>query len=403
MSVVARYSQGVKRPWAAGEVLVAGIAVVAGQLEMWAPGLVRASANLHVVGPKWVNVPAFLISGLAVLWRRRAPAAVLGAVLACGTIQVLAVGATEGLGWYLPMLIALYSVGRRCDTRSAVVGLAAAVAGMGVHDLRDPIITGWADVSLFYYLIVIDWIAARAFRLQQKLSDELGERAADVVRQRDDHARLVVAKERERIARELHDLVAHNVSLVVVQCLVAVELLDAGQPTAARERVVNIEKAGRQTLGEMRRLLGMLRPDDETVSLTPQPGVGDVPTLIRQVADAGLTVQLRIEGQEYALPLGLDLSAYRIIQEALTNTLRHAGAGHATVELKYCAEALEIGVVDDGTINQGTPPLADGDGGRGLVGMWERVALFGGSLRYGPRQGGGWEIRARLLIAAGEQ
>ncbi|HEX3540861.1 MAG TPA: sensor histidine kinase [Acidimicrobiales bacterium] len=382
---------------------MAAVAVLVGQLEMWAPGFMRASGNLHVVGPKWVNVPAFLLSGLAVLWRRRAPAVVLGVVLATGTLQVLAVGATQGLGWYLPMLIALYSVARRCDTRTAVVGLALAVASTGIHDLRDPRITGWADVSLFYDIIVLDWVAGRGFRVRQDRYDELAQRADDVERRRDDHARLVVAKERERIARELHDLVAHSMSLVVVQCLVAVELLDAGQPTAARERVANIERAARQTLGEMRRLLGMLSPDDDTTSLTPQPGVRDVPTLIRQVVDAGLPVELRIEGHECTLPPGLHLSAYRIIQEALTNTLKHADAGHATVELKYCPEALEIGVIDDGASKQETAPVANGDGGRGLIGMRERAALFGGSLHYGPVQGGGWEVRARLPIAVGDQ
>ena len=144
-----RYPHAVRRPWASSDVLVAAVAVLVGQAEMWAPRFMQSQGNLHVVGPKWVNVPAFLISGLALLWRRRAPMAVLAVVVATGTIQVLAVGATEGLGWYLPLLIALYSVARNCDTWPASIGLALALAGMAVHDLRDPRITGWTDVSLF--------------------------------------------------------------------------------------------------------------------------------------------------------------------------------------------------------------------------------------------------------------
>ena len=182
-----------------------------------------------------------------------------------------------------------------------------------------------------------------------------------------------------------------------MQCLVAVELLDAGQPTPARERLVNIDRAARQTLGEMRRLVGMLRPDDEMTSLAPQPGLSDVPALIGEVAGAGLPVELRTKGPESPLPPGLDLSAYRIIQEALTNTLKHANARHATVEVKYCPEALEIGVVDDGTAKQVKAGLANTNGGRGVIGMRERL-LFDGSLRCGPLPAGGWEVHAYLPI-----
>jgi signal transduction histidine kinase len=228
-------------------------------------------------------------------------------------------------------------------------------------------------------------------------------RATTLERRQDDRARQVVTEERERIARELHDLVAHSVSLVVVQCVVAVELLDAGQPTAARERVMNIERAARQTLGEMRRLVGMLRPDDESDSLAPPPGVHDVPALIEEVAGVKLPVELDIEGIESTLPPSLDLSAYRIIQEALTNTLKHANAAHARVELRYCPDEVEIGVLDDGSGNGRAVGLGDANGGQGLVGMRERAALFGGSLRCGPRSGGGWEVRAHLPINSAEE
>ncbi len=383
--------------------LVAAVAVLVGQAEMWAPQFMESGGNLHVVGPKWVNVPAFLISGLALLWRRRAPMAVLAVVVATGTVQVLAVGATEGLGWYLPLLVALYSVARRCDTWPAGVGLAMALAAMAVHDLRDPLVTGWSDVSLFYDIIVIDWVAGRAFRAQQHRSRELEERAAEVEHGRDEHARQVVANERERIARELHDLVAHSVSLVILQCLVAVELLDAGQPGAGARAPGQHRSRRPPNAGGDAAARGHVTPRRRS-------DISDAPARRRRRAGtnrrggrcrAACTVAHR-EAQS-PLPPGLDLSAYRIIQEALTNTLKHAGARHARVELKYCPEALEIGVVDDGTANRVRPALDDINGGRGVIGMRERATLFEGSFRCGPLPGGGWEVRAYLPIGSSDK
>jgi signal transduction histidine kinase len=384
----------------ASDVMVAAGCVIVGQLELWAPAVMGAGGNLNVVGTRWVNAPAFFISASALAWRRRAPFVVLAVIAVTGSVQALAVGASQGLGWYLPLLIALYSVARGCERTPAGFGLVLALVAMAVHDVRDPRITGVADVSLFWDIVVVDWAAGRAFRARDQRAEDLEERAVLAERQREEHARRVAAEERERIARELHDLVAHNVSLVIVQCVVALELLDAGEADAARTRILDIEAAGRQALAEMRRLLTVLRPDPEGPSLSPQPGVRSLPGLIEQVQAAGVPVALHVDGPEIALSPGLDLSAYRIVQEALTNTLKHASHARAEVRVRYASDALELTITDDGGENCRAVGLVDDDGGRGLVGIRERVALFGGSIRVGARPQGGWEVCARVPLGA---
>jgi signal transduction histidine kinase len=360
----------------------------------------RAGGNLNVVGTRWVNAPAFFISGAALVWRRRAPFAVLAVIVVTGSVQALSVGATQGLGWYLPLLIALYSVARQCEPAPAGLGLVLAVVAMAVHDLRDPRVTGVADVSLFWDIVVVDWAAGRAFRARDRRAAELEDRAARAEHQREEHARRVVAEERERIARELHDLVAHSVSLVIVQCVVALELLDAGDTDDARTRILSIERAGRQALAEMRRLVTVLRPDPDGPSLAPQPGVRALPELVERVEAAGVPVALHVDGPQIALPPGLDLSAYRIVQEALTNTLKHAGHARAEVRVRYAPDALELTITDNGGDVRAGDSLGGDDGGRGLIGMRERVALFGGSIHVGSRPDGGWEVRARVPLGA---
>jgi signal transduction histidine kinase len=303
------------------------------------------------------------------------------------------------LGWYLPLLIALYSVARGCERAPAGLGLVLALVAMAVHDLRDPRVTGVADVSLFWDIVVVDWAAGRAFRARDRRTEELEDRAVLAERRREEHARRVVAEERERIARELHDLVAHTVSLVIVQCVVALELLDAGEADAARTRILDIEAAGRQALAEMRRLVTVLRPGPERPSLTPQPGIRALPALIERVEAAGVPVALHVDGPQIGLSPGLDLSAYRIVQEALTNTLKHAGHARAEVRVRYAPDALELTITDDGGDNCTTDGLSE-KGGRGLIGMRERVALFGGSIRVGARPQGGWEVCARVPLGA---
>ena len=211
-------------------------------------------------------------------------------------------------------------------------------------------------------------------------------------RERDVAAREAVVEERARIARELHDVIAHHVSMMVVQAGAERRVLgDANAST--REVLETVEHTGRSALTEMRRLLGMLR-DDVNEPLAPQPGLGDVPTLVEQLREAGLPIELRVDGDARELPLGIELSAYRIVQEALTNALKHAGGAQATVRIRYGTESLELEIADDGA---GRATLATG-GGHGLVGMRERVALYGGRFDASHNPTGGFAVRVVLPI-----
>jgi signal transduction histidine kinase len=202
-----------------------------------------------------------------------------------------------------------------------------------------------------------------------------------------------VVEERARIARELHDVVAHSVSVMTVQTGAVRRLLTPDQERE-RETLLAVERTGREALNEMRRLLGMLRATDEAEGLAPQPSLRQLDTLVEQVREAGLPVELKVEGAPVDLPPGLDLSAYRIVQEALTNALKHAGPARATVAVRYGPDELELEIADDGR------GAANGTGtGGGLVGMRERAALVGGRLEAGPRNGGGYAVRARLPLA----
>ena len=222
--------------------------------------------------------------------------------------------------------------------------------------------------------------------------DQLRARARDLERERELLAERAVADERVRIARELHDAVAHHVSLLVVQAGAIRESLPPGAPQ--RGVADSMAATGRQALREMRNMLGLLRTGDGgAAEREPQPGVGDLRALLDQTRAAGVQVDYSVEGEERELPVGVDLSAYRIVQESLTNVVRHAGPARASVRLRYLRDSLELTVSDDG---QGR---SNGDGGgHGIVGMRERAALFGGELEAGPAPGGGWTVHALLPL-----
>jgi signal transduction histidine kinase len=219
--------------------------------------------------------------------------------------------------------------------------------------------------------------------------------AEERARRLEEESRAAVAEERSRITRELHDVLAHSVSVMTVQAS-AVRRLLLPEQEREREALMTVEETGRQALAEMRRLVGIMRDEAEPAARAPQPGLGTLPELVEQVRQSGLPVELTVEGTPVKLPAGVDLSAYRIVQEALTNTLKHAGPAHAWVAVRYAGEDVEIEVANDGKTNGEN----DG-GGHGLVGMRERVALCGGELQSGPRPGGGFRIAARLPVAGG--
>ena len=209
-----------------------------------------------------------------------------------------------------------------------------------------------------------------------------------------DAAEAAIVEERGRIARELHDVVAHAISVIVLQARGGRRLHDS-EPDETRGALDTIEHTGQQALVEMRRLVGLLRESDEELALAPQPTLSRLDHLVDQVRAAGLPVELSIEGEPIELPPGIDLSAYRIVQEALTNALKHAGPAQARVSLRYHPDGLEIEIADDGA---GT---ANGDsGGHGLVGIRERVSVYGGELDAGPQADGGFAVRARLPYAS---
>ena len=289
----------------------------------------------------------------------------------------------------LALLAAFWVAGTHPDLRAALVGVAlgyAAIAAILVNDF-----TNVASFVLVYVISTAAWGLGRALGERARRATELERRADRLQRQHDS----AVADERARIARELHDVIAHSVSVMTVQTGAARLLLDE-DPDRAREPLLSVEETGRQALADMRRLLGILRSGEERADLAPQPGIGDVAALIEQVRDAGLAAELTIEGERKPLAPGIDLTAYRIVQEALTNALKHAGPARAKVDIRYGREKLHLEVTNDG------PVQPNGRPGHGLVGMRERVALYGGTLEVGPGIDGGYRVRAELPLSPGE-
>ena len=310
------------------------------------------------------------------------------------TSVIFAVGAHNysvplGIAW----LCAVYALAVWSSTRGFVIGCGVFVAASVVAQFGP---TGSVQNGVQFTVVplVAMLIARRAVRDRQLRAETLAARAELFEREQELRAREAVAEERARIARELHDLVAHNVSVMVVQAGAERHAL-ADDQASTRETLTSIEQAGRQALVEARRLLGMLRRGDAREELEPQPGLDQIEFLIDQVRRAGLPVRLEVEGQRPPLPAGLDLCAYRIVQEGLTNALKHAGPARAEVVLRYSPDALDVQVRDDG---RGVLPAAAGGTGHGLIGMRERVALYGGQLDR-PRDGGGFQINVRLPLA----
>jgi signal transduction histidine kinase len=237
-------------------------------------------------------------------------------------------------------------------------------------------------------------LAGRLVRKRQLYADALSERARVLEREREVNVRAAAAEERVRLARELHDLVGHSVSVMVVQA--GAERLALGEERPeTRDALLAIERTGREALAEMSRLLGILRRgDDEQLSLAPRPSLLDVEALIETIRDAGIPVELRVEGRRLRLPAGVDVSAYRIVQEALTNVVKHAGPARVSVTGRYGLRSVELEVADDGAVT------AAGGAGYGLVGMRERVELHGGTFEAGQRPEGGFAVRAILPTEA---
>jgi signal transduction histidine kinase len=246
----------------------------------------------------------------------------------------------------------------------------------------------------------IAWAVGDNIGTRRAYLAELEARAARLEREREERAAQATQEERARIARELHDVIAHNVSVMVIQASAGEELFDAN-PQRAREALSAVASTGRDALGELRRLLGVIRPgpdDKDPPAYGPQPGLAALPELLDQVRDTGLAVTLAIDGESPEVPEAAALCAYRLVQEALTNTIKHAGATRADVELRYGPAELVVSIRDDGVGGGAGGQANEPGGGRGLIGMRERVALFGGHLDTGPTRGGGYQVTARLPL-----
>jgi len=294
------------------------------------------------------------------------------------------------------VIVALYTVAAYCERRVSIRAAAwvalPITVGEIVNNAAQP-----GHVIPELAVIAIAWVIGDNLRTRRAYLSELKARAARLEREREEKAERAVAEERARIARELHDVIAHNVSVMVVQAAAGEEVFDE-DPERARESLSAVASTGRAALTELRRLLGVIRAEGDRgkePAFAPQPGIEYVSELVRQVNDAGLPVELSVIGEPRALPEGVGLCAYRIVQEALTNTLKHADASGARVNVRYAADALELQVVDDG---RGSSGINGETGGHGLIGMRERVALFGGELTASPRAGHGYEVRARLPL-----
>jgi signal transduction histidine kinase len=294
------------------------------------------------------------------------------------------------------ILIYVYSVAAHCPRRRSLAGLAATEALLLLVWLARPRLVGDGGTLVIDGLIVAAaWWLGDGTRRRQEAAAEARRRAEELERAREELARRAVTEERLRIARELHDVVAHSMSIIAVQSGVGVHVLDS-QPEEARKALVAVEATSRQALVEMRRLLGVLRQEHEPRgSLAPAPGLAEVEALAAEVARAGVRVEVRIEGTPAELPAGLDLTAYRIVQEALTNVVRHAGPATARVAIQHGDGRVAVEVVDDGS---GVDPGDLERGGLGIAGMRERAALYGGTLEAGPLPGGGFRVAATLPV-----
>ncbi len=332
----------------------------------------------------------FVLVTLPLAWRRRAPVAVLLTVIGATACALFAMRPIQGpVTSYIAAVVVFYSVGAHCAERRALLG-----GGIGLAALAVLIAIGQPGTIEAGSLVIftVAWLIGRYLRQRRSQVSGLQERAARAERDQEEQARAAVTEERGRIARELHDIVAHSVSVMVIQAQAGQRLIsDAAQAGTAFR---SIEASGREALVELRRLLAILRTADDQLVIGPQPGLGSLESLIEQVREAGLPVELRIEGHQVPLPPGVDLSAYRIVQEALTNTIKHAGPAKAGVILRYNTSALELEITDTGT---GSAPGGIGTG-HGLIGMRERTTLLGGDLVTGSRDGGGYLVRARLPL-----
>jgi signal transduction histidine kinase len=344
--------------------------------------------------PLWQLVPLILLIMLPLLARRQFP---FGAPVA-SALAFAAASFVDGrlipfsFFLFLTVLVVCFLFGMLAQRRQALLGLGIVLICAAVVTGNDPA-GQFGDLFFVYLAFIASWLGGFGLGLKFRQVTAAEERAARFEREREERALAAVTEERARIARELHDVVGHSVSVMTVQASAVRRLLRPEQQKE-REALLVVERTGREALAEMRRMVGVLRRPEEAPALAPQPSLQYLEKLVEQAREAGMPVELRVEGDPRPLPAGVDLTAYRLVQEGLTNALKHARAERAQVLVRYSADDIEVTVSDDGR------GAGSGDGGgHGLVGMRERVAVYGGELEAGPRPEGGYRLRARLPVA----
>jgi signal transduction histidine kinase len=361
--------------------------------------LVATTAELGQVSgasgsPTGAAIVLAVVAGGALVLRRTSPLAVLATTLAASVAIVALDDDPSGVS----VGIALYTTAALCERRVSLAALVAttAIAATGSAITTD---TPGRETSATFGAIIVAMLSVGIWGLgayaqtQRRYRRELEERAASAEREREQLARIAVHEERASIARELHDIVAHSVSVMLVGVRGARDVLRTA-PDAADDTLARVERSGEQSLAELRRILALLREPHQTAESHPQPSLAELDELVASYRTAGLPARLEVIGEPMPLPSGVELSIYRIVQEALTNALKHSDPTNVTVTLAFRDSRLELEVVDDGTT--ATPDAATA--GQGLIGMRERLALLGGELETGPREGGGFRVAARLPV-----
>jgi signal transduction histidine kinase len=365
--------------------LVVTVMSVLGQLEVW-----TGAGATHRQGEPWVQALGYGLGAVLLLARRIEPVGVLAGLVVVYVVEFAAVGSPEGFGVAVPPMVAAYSVARWERRRPAWWGLVLLLL-LGLAWITfDPVqasAAGRVRQAVWWSPWVIAWLVGALVRSRVLNAEQRRLRRQEL-------ASRAVTEERNRIARELHDVIGHSVSIMTVQASAVRRRLGPAQ-AAEREALETVEITGREALAEMRRMVGVLRQDGETANREPAPGLSQLARLVEQFRGAGMPVDVAVSGLARPLAPGLDLTAYRLVQEALTNSLRHADSPtRAEVSIGYSAETLEIAVRDDGArVVPGAEP------GHGLLGLRERVSVYGGDLVARPRPGGGFELIATLPLA----
>ena len=378
------------------DIAIAGALTALVQFQIWV-GPISQIGNGPVSGPK----PLLALAGLAatgpIAIRRRWP--LLAVTIIMGDFAIHPFVATNDFGYpnlnlfevFLAFLLIVYSTAANTNGRRTWIGAGIIIGAQLVGSLSAIALGNSTPQTGSYFFYTIAWILGKTIKHRNELSRRLADRAETLEQTRDAEVEQAVSDERSRMARELHDVVSHSVSLMTLQAGAARQALDV-HPQRARQQLLGIESTGREAMVEMRRLLGLLRDVPDGPVLEPQPSLRHIDLLVERMKEAGLPVQLAAGEIPTSMPRGVDLTAYRIVQEGLTNVLKHSKPTCVQVTIQVLDEAVEIEVDDDGTHQ----PTAPGSPGHGLIGMRERVAVYGGELDAGPAPGRGFRLKARI-------